>query len=542
MLTTGMIKSTKTQISTIIDTLVNILTNPDTINVNYQHQKSERKNYILFLYIYKLIIYNNEIIEKKYNKYINRFKNKTTIDTSKITNINIKDELELLLYIKEKLTKNIYYYNEQEDKIIFQDEEYIATNWLITIISLILEKKKTNEKNSNITIYYAIPNKEIKKIICEQELEEFLKEFTFYTIEIKQSNETITTKDNGIQVVKNAAINYLKHLKQYKHGLETNESYQIFYNLLKNECQRQGFILEEKEENLLEAKEIINNIYEEYIDEEFYEYPLSKQTHIIENIVWKSSNDKTLLNYIDNNINECINLITNLRNKELITLNRIKKENEIKELSILLILVINKFLLNFNYYIDEIDYSLFDVSIIKPKYMSSICSIEEREIKTKIKSLKTDLEKEKKQLEKLKKERQLITKETPNYQNELERCVSNINRSSILVARINSSLVPLTKRYDEIKKEQEEKCKNANIYEYNQSIIRHICNSIIGCNFYIKTNIKTNLLENVIIFEDYERTDNSFYLEIKFKELLSVCNPSLVNGDIDQFDLPKIKE
>lgn len=542
MLTTGMIKSTKTQISTIIDTLVNILTNPDTINVNYPHQKSERKNYILFLYIYKLIIYNNEIIEKKYNKYINRFKNKTTIDTSKITNINIKDELELLLYIKEKLTKNIYYYNEQEDKIIFQDEEYIATNWLITIISLILEKKKTNEKNSNITIYYAIPNKEIKKIICEQELEEFLKEFTFYTIEIKQSNETITTKDNGIQVVKNAAINYLKHLKQYKHGLETNESYQIFYNLLKNECQRQGFILEEKEENLLEAKEIINNIYEEYIDEEFYEYPLSKQTHIIENIVWKSSNDKTLLNYIDNNINECINLITNLRNKELITLNRIKKENEIKELSILLILVINKFLLNFNYYIDEIDYSLFDVSIIKPKYMSSICSIEEREIKTKIKSLKTDLEKEKKQLEKLKKERQLITKETPNYQNELERCVSNINRSSILVARINSSLVPLTKRYDEIKKEQEEKCKNANIYEYNQSIIRHICNSIIGCNFYIKTNIKTNLLENVIIFEDYERTDNSFYLEIKFKELLSVCNPSLVNGDIDQFDLPKIKE
>ena len=27
-----------------------------------------------------------------------------------------------------------------------------------------------------------------------------------------------------------------------------------------------------------------------------------------------------------------------------------------------------------------------------------------------------------------------------------------------------------------------------NLYNYNKSIIKHICNSIIGCSYYLKTN------------------------------------------------------
>ena len=49
-----------------------------------------------------------------------------------------------------------------------------------------------------------------------------------------------------------------------------------------------------------------------------------------------------------------------------------------------------------------------------------------------------------------------------------------------------------------------------------------------------------SIFNNIIIFEDYEKTDNSFYLEITFKDLLKISNQYLLNGIADQSDLPKL--
>ena len=122
----------------------------------------------------------------------------------------------------------------------------------------------------------------------------------------------------------------------------------------------------------------------------------------------------------------------------------------------------------------------------------------------------------------------------------MERCVSQINRNSIIIARLNSKISSLSREYEELKKVQTEKYHNVDLYNYNHSIIRHICNSIIGCNFYLKTNNTTSLFSNIIIFEDYEKTDNSFYLEITFSDLLKISNNFILNGIIDQNDLPKL--
>jgi len=96
------------------------------------------------------------------------------------------------------------------------------------------------------------------------------------------------------------------------------------------------------------------------------------------------------------------------------------------------------------------------------------------------------------------------------------------------------------KEYEDLKKEQAAKYRDINLYNYNHSIIRHLCNSILGCSFYLKTNNNAALFSNIIIFEDYERTDNSFYLEVSFKDLLKISSQYLLNGIIDQNDLPKL--
>ena len=67
-----------------------------------------------------------------------------------------------------------------------------------------------------------------------------------------------------------------------------------------------------------------------------------------------------------------------------------------------------------------------------------------------------------------------------------------------------------------------------------------MCNSILGCSYYLKTNNNKALFNNIIIFEDYEKTDNSFYLEVTIKDLLKISSQSIINGIIDQNDLPKL--
>ena len=78
------------------------------------------------------------------------------------------------------------------------------------------------------------------------------------------------------------------------------------------------------------------------------------------------------------------------------------------------------------------------------------------------------------------------------------------------------------------------------LFNYNNSIIQHICNSITSCSFYLKTNNSIDLLENIIIFEDYKRADNAFYLEISFRNLLKISNTKKITGIEEQTDLPKL--
>lgn len=534
----------KEQISLIITSLIDIIKNPNLPinNSAYFYHQEARKNFIIYLYIYKLLINDIDYIELKYKKYLSTYDSKLKFNLSSITNIESQDELELLKILKEKFSIIDYEYNVEKNTIEFNDNTYIDVKWFITFISLILDNFKNQEKKE-INICYTIPNKDISKIESKEELENFLSNFRYYNIKVRHSDTNKKVKENNILVVKNAAINYLKHLKQYKHGLEDEESYLIFYNLLKKECHKEGFELEEQEINLIDVdSKILDKIYS-YIDEDFYKSQLSKQVHIIENIIWQSSNDITLLEYMNTNIDNLVDLLTIIRDNKNQTYTYIKQKYNINDIPILLILISSKFLLTYLNCSDEIDYSFLALGNIKPKYMNSICRNQEQEIKRSIKSLDIDLTSSKKDLEKYKEERNSLNLEKlgeDKYKKELERCVSNINRVSITIARLNSNISSLSKEYEDLKNELREKYRNIDLYNYNHSVIRHICNSITGCSFYLKTNNTSALFSNIIIFEDFEKTDNSFYLEVSFKEILKISSQYIINGIKDQTDLPKL--
>lgn len=536
--------NTKDQISLIINSFIEMLKNPKmSVNNNaYFYHPSEKHKFIIYIYIFKLLINDIDYLETKYNKYLEKYNKKIDFNLEQITNIKASNELELLSILKEKFMLNNYTYNDKDNKIYFKDDTYIDVKWFLCFMSLLLDNIKNNE-NQEMNICYTIPNKDIIKITDSKEKDNFLKEFTYYNIHIKHIDKTKPIKENSILIVKNAAINYLKHLKQYKHGLETEDSYLIFYNLLKDECQKDGFSLEEQEINLLDTEPKLLAKIDTLMDEEFYNYNLSKQIHIIENIVWQASNDITLLEHTNSSIDELIDLLNILHDSKNITYSKIKKDKKINDIKILLILVNINFLLTYLNNSEDIDYSLLDLTSIKPKYMNKICHKEEQELKNKLKSLSIELSSSKKDLETFKEKRASLDKDTlgiDKYKKELEICVSNINRVSIIIARLNSKISSLTKEYEDLKKEQLEKYHNVDLYNYNHSIIKHLCNSIMGCSFYLKTNNSGALFSNIIIFEDYERTDNSFYLEVSFKNLLKISSQYLLNGIIDQNDLPKL--
>lgn len=538
------LKKTKEKVSLIINSIIEMIKNSKLpINTSaYFYRIQEKNNFIIYLYLFKLLINSKDYLEMKYLNYFNRFQVEKHCSLERITNIQANNELDLLYKIKDRIQLLEFTYNDEEERIYFKDDKYVNSKWLITLISLLLDNTK-NDELKEINICYTIPSKGIAKITDSSEKDQFLREFTYYNIKVKRTDKTKQVRENNILIVKNAAINYLKHLKQFKHGLETEESYLIFYNLLKTECNKEGFDLAEEEKSLLEIDPKILEKINAYMDDEFYNQQLSKQVHIIENIVWQSSNDLTLLEHMNTSIDSLIDMITSMRIEPKKTYEEVKNKHYINDIKILLILITNQFLLTYLNDYDEIDYSLIDLKNIKPKYMNSICMNKEQEIKARMKSYNMELESAKKSLEKHKLERSELNKEvlgTEKYQKELERCVSKINRESIVIARINSNISALSKEYEELKKNQIEKYRNIDLYNYNHSIIRHICNSILGCSFYLKTNNTASLFNNIIIFEDYEKTDNSFYLEVTFKELLKISSLYLLNGIIDQSDLPKL--
>lgn len=539
-----LIKKNKEKVSLIINSIIEMIKNPDqpVKKSAYFYRIPERNSFIIYLYLFKLLINDNDYLEEKYNNYLTRFISKKNYDTEKISNISAPNELSLLYKIKEKISLLEYTYNDEEERIYFKDKTYVSSKWLITLISLLLDNTKNND-TKEINICYTIPNKNISKVTEESELTNFLGEFTYYNIKVKRTDKTRQVRENNILIVKNAAINYLKHLKQFKHGLENEESYLIFYNLLQTECRKEGFELEEEEKNLLAIdSKSLDKIYS-YIDKDFYSYQLSKQVHLIENIVWQSSNDITILEHMNTSIDSLVDFFTILKLESKKTYAEIKKMHLINDIKILLILITNQFLLTYHNDLDEIDYSLLDLSAIKPKYMNSICRNKEQDIKNRLRSFDMELKSAKSALEAHKEERSSLNKDIlgpDKYQKELELCVSKINRESIIIARLNSNISSLSREYEELKKNQLEKYRNVDLYNYNHSIIRHICNSILGCSYYLKTNNISSLFNNIIIFEDFEKTDNSFYLEVTFKELLKVSSQYMLNGIMDQSDLPKL--
>ena len=544
MQTESLIQKNKEKVALIINSIIDMIKNPELIinSSAYFYRHNEKNTFIVYIYLFKLLINTDEYLEHKYNKYIKRFPVLSPYNLYLISNIDATDSLDLLLKIKERIKYLNYYYNVEEEKIYFNDKEYVDAKWFLSLMAIVLDNTK-NDDTKEINICYTIPNKHISRITNEEDLDSFLQEFIYYNIKVERTDKTRQVRENNILIVKNAAINYLKHLKQYKHGLENEESYQLFYNLLINECRKEGFELKEEEMNLMEIspKEIAK--LKNYLEEDFYEQPLSKQVHIIENIILQSSNDLTLLEHLNTSLDSLIDLITILKLEKRNQYSKVKKDHNIHDINTLLVLIVNLFLLTYHSNNDDIDYSLIDLHNIKPKYMNSICCPQEQEIKAKLKSYDMELSTAKSKLDACKEERANLNKEelgADKYQKELERCVGSINRESIIIARLNSNISSLSRKYEELKKEQVDKYRNLDLYNYNKSTIIHICNSIIGCNYYLKTNNNTSVLSNIIIFEDYEKTDNSFYLEVSFKELLKISSRSLINGILDQNDLPKL--
>ena len=544
MQTDSLIQKNKEKVSLIINSIIDMIKNPELIinNFAYFYRHNEKNTFIVYIYLFKLLINTDEYLEHKYNKYIKRFPALSPYNLYLISNIDAANSLDLLLKIKERIKYLNYYYNVEEEKIYFNNKEYVDAKWFLSLMAIVLDNTK-NDDTKEINICYTIPNKHISRVTNKEDLDSFLQEFVYYNIKVERTDKTRQVRENNILIVKNAAINYLKHLKQYKHGLENEESYQLFHNLLINECRKEGFELKEEEMNLMEISPKDIAKLKNYLEEDFYEQPLSKQVHIIENIIWQSSNDLTLLEHLNTSLDSLIDLITILKLEKRNQYSKVKKDHNINDINTLLVLIVNLFLLTYHSKNDDIDYSLIDLHNIKPKYMNSICCPQEQEIKAKLKSYDMELATAKSRLDACKEERANLKKEelgSDKYQKELERCVSSINRESIIIARLNSNISSLSRKYEELKKEQLVKYRNLDLYNYNKSTIIHICNSIIGCNYYLKTNNNTSVLSNIIIFEDYEKTDNSFYLEVSFKELLKISSRSLINGILDQNDLPKL--
>ena len=439
---------TKKQITLIIDSFFEMINNPKkpVCECTYFYHEKERKMFSIYLYLFKLMVNDQSYLELKYEEYLNKYNHKE-FDLPDITNIASHNELDLVLKIKQKLLNIEYLYSEKDNAIIFEDETYIEVNWLLTFITMLFDTP-SKDAAKEINICYTIPEKEIEKVENLKDLDSFLSNFTYYNIIVKHTDKGKTIKENNILIVKNAAINYLKHLKQYKHGLENKETYLIFYNLLKNECRKEGFELKESKSNLLDIDEKQLNKLKEFITEEFLGFQLSKQVHLIENIIWQSSNDITLLEHTNASIDLLLDLITALNSNPKKTYAKVKEENNINDIQISLILIVSQFLISYQNNQDDIDYSILNLNNIKPKYMNSICAKYEQDLKTKIKSLNIEIASTKSKLDTYKQERNDLDNkgyEGDKYQKELEYCVSNINRESIAIARLNSLLSSISK-------------------------------------------------------------------------------------------------
>lgn len=542
-MTTRDIEQNELKITKIIDSLVEMLQNKDNLlsEYSYNYKKKDVHLLLIHLLVYKLVITNKEILKFKFNRYKNKFISKKEINLSKITNIKVKTELELLYVIKDKGFD--YYYNSQTDAIVFLDNTCVDSKWLLPLLCMIFNTRPILQREINIS--YAFPSRDIEKLTTKDDELFFLSHFTYYNIRLKLVDASKLPKENTIALLKNSALSYLKHLKQFHHGLEKKDTYLTFYNVLKNECAKEGFQLIEETSNLIKADDSLLNITKDYIDDFFINDSLSKQVHTIENVVWRSRNSITLFENINESIAHLINLITILKIEPTRqTFRELSARKHIKEINILLILLVNKYLMTYYNNEEDIDYSVLDLKDIHPKYMNYLSNEEEQVIKNQIKAYDLEINDIKLEIERYKEERANLKKEElgDKFISELEKCVGNINRLSILIGRINSKIAELNHQIDNLKKSKKEKYRNIDSYYYNNSIIKHICNSIVTCNYYLKTNNVSKIMDNIIIFEDYDNTKKTFYLEISFKEFLKLTKQYSITDLLEQIELPKLSE
>ena len=537
----------------IIDALIDIIVKGDMLisNTAYYYHNEELQEFIISLYALKILINDGEYFKKMQEEYIAKVRDRlsenssiNSLDISKVSNIEASDEIELISKLKDLFVENKYLYIKNENRIVFDNDMYVDTKWLLSYITLLFDKTKNSESKKSINVCYTIPNQDIEKCQKLEDLNEFFKHFTYYKISVRSSESNREIKDNSILVIKNAANNYLKHLKQFRYGLESEEAYQIFYNLLRNECHKQDFVLEEEIRVLSELDPVYLDRIKSYINYNFLDFSINKQTKTIENIIWQLSNNLTILEHVNSYLNSVAQVVCLLNKRDnKTTYSKLKWENKLHDIQILLMLIILKFMITY-IHDEDIDYSLLDFTNIKPEYMNVIDMEDELQIKRDIQKLKEEIKAKNEELDEYKFERQSISKENlgqDKYRKELEICVSNINRISIDISNLESGITNYKKELENLKFEKKIKYRDLDSYNYNHSIIRHMVSSICHSGFYLKTNNNNDLLDNIIIIEDYVKTDNAFYLEVTFKDLLKISNLNVIEGVEEQSDLPKLK-
>ena len=147
MHTNPLVKKNKEKVSLIINSLIDMMKNPDLIvnSTAYFYRQIEKNTFLIYLYIFKLLINTDDYLEHKYNRYIRRFKKENPYNLYYISNIDASSELDLLLTIKEKVKYLNYYYNDEDKKIYFNEKEYVDSKWFLSIMTMLLDNTKNDD-------------------------------------------------------------------------------------------------------------------------------------------------------------------------------------------------------------------------------------------------------------------------------------------------------------------------------------------------------------------------------------------------------------
>ena len=150
-------------------------------------------------------------------------------------------------------------------------------------------------------------------------------------------------------------------------------------------------MLEEETKKLSELDESYLDRIKGFINYNFLDFSVNKQTRTIENVIWHLSNYSTILEHINSYIDSVGFLIDLLKRAEKgSTYNDLKWDGKRRDIQTLLMLIILKFMIAY-IHDEDIDYSLLDFSNIKPEYMNLIDMEEEAQIKNEIIRLKEEI-------------------------------------------------------------------------------------------------------------------------------------------------------